>query len=296
MMVVASLCYSSLAGAQSMEPRAYSSVPVGMNFLFLGYAYQHGQVLLDESFPLKDVTITANTAILGYSRSLNVFGRSGMVQMVVPYGWLSGSGTLNEDTRNREVSGLVDPAMKFSVNLFGAPALSMEQFKNYRQDTIIGLSLLVSMPFGQYDSSRLVNIGTNRWSFKPELGISKALGRWTLESIAGVTFFTINNNFFGGQTLEQAPIYSFQGHLIYNFQSGIWAALNATYYTGGRTTVNGVEGDNLQSNWRMGATLAFPLNRNQSIKCYVSRGVQTRTGGDFDLLGILWQYRWGGGL
>lgn len=128
------------------------------------------------------------------------------------------------------------------------------------------------------------------------MGISQALGRWTLEGMAGVIFYTPNDNFMSGQTRSQDPIYSFQGHLIYNFPLGIWAALNATYYTGGRTSVDGEEGDDLQRNWRLGTTVTFPVDRHHSVKLYASRGVQTRTGGNYDLLGIAWQYRWGGGL
>jgi hypothetical protein len=296
LLTMVAICHPGSAKAQSMEPRAYSNAPVGMNFLITGYAYQQGNVLLDPSLPLKDVSIQAHTVVLAYSRSLDVFGKSGKIDLIVPYSWLSGTGTLNETEKSRVVDGFNDPGVRFSVNLLGAPALSLGQFKHYRQDTILGVSLLVTMPLGQYDSSKLVNIGTNRWSFKPEVGISQALGRWTLEAIAGLSFYTRNDDFYGGKTREQDPITSLQGHLIYTFQSGIWAALNATYYTGGRTTVDGVQGDDLQSNWRLGATLTVPINRTHSVKFYASRGVQTRIGGDFDLLGIAWQYRWGGGL
>ena len=151
-------------------------------------------------------------------------------------------------------------------------------------------------PWGQYDDSKLVNIGTNRWSFKPEVGISKAIGPWTMEFEAAATFYTDNNDFFGGKTLSQAPMYSLQGHLIYGFRSGIWASLDATYFVGGRTTVNGVLNSDLQQNWRVGGTLAFPVNRENSIKLYASSGVAARTGDSYDLIGVAWQYRWGGGL
>ncbi len=284
------------ANAQSLEPRAYANAPVGLNFLILGYAYQQGDVLLDPSVPLKDARAEIYYSVLGYVRSLDVWGKSGKIGMIVPYAWLSGKAKVGEEERSRRVSGFGDPALRFSVNLYGAPSLSLEEFKSYRQGTILGVSLLVTMPFGQYDSDKLVNIGTNRWSFKPEVGISQALGRWTLEAAAGVTLFTKNEDFLGGMTREQDPIYSLQGHLIYNFPRGIWASLNATYYTGGRTRIDGVEGDDLQRNWRFGATLALPLNLHHSIKLYASTGVYTRTGDDFDLVGIVWQYRWGGGL
>jgi hypothetical protein len=295
-LALALIFHPGSANAQSLEPRAYSNVPVGMNFLILGYAYQQGDVLLDPSVPVKDVSAKVHTAVLAYARSLDVFGKSGKIDIVVPYAWLSASGKVNEEGQSRNVSGFADPALRFSVNLYGAPALSFKEFKSYRQKTILGVSLSATMPLGQYDPDRLANIGTNRWSFKPEVGISQALGRWILEAAAGVTFFTNNDNFFGGKTREQDPLYSLQSHLIYNFQSGIWAALNATYYTGGSTTIDGVKGDDLQSNWRLGATLSLPLNLNNSIKFYASTGVQTRAGGSFDLVGIAWQYRWGGGL
>ena len=295
-LAIAVIFYPGSVRAQSLEPRAYSNTPVGMNFLMLGYAYQQGDVLLDPSLPLKDVNAKIHSSVLAYVRSLDVWGKSGKVDVIVPYAWLSGSGKVGGDERDRNVSGFADPALRFSVNLYGAPALSFKEFKDYRQDTIFGVSLLVTMPLGQYDSTKLVNIGTNRWSFKPEVGISQALGRWTLEAVAGATFYTKNDDFFGGKTREQDPIYSLQGHLIYNFPRGIWAALNATYYTGGRTSVDGVKGEDLQRNWRLGATLALPVTLHHSIKLYASTGVYTRTGGDFDLIGIAWQYRWGGGL
>ena len=296
LLAIAAIFHSGSAIAQSLEPRAYSNTPVGMNFLMLGYGYQWGDVLPDPSVPVKDVSAEIHTAFLAYIRSLNVWGKSGKVDVIVPYAWLSATGTVQEVERGRYVSGFSDPGLRFSVNLYGAPSLSLEEFKSYKQDTILGVSLLVTMPLGQYDSDKLVNIGTNRWSFKPEVGISQALGRWTLEGAVGASLYTKNDNFLGGRTREQDPIYSFQGHLIYHFPRGIWAAMDATYYIGGRTSIDGVKGDDELSSWRLGATLAFPINLNNSIKLYASSGVYTRRQGDFNLVGIAWQYRWGGGL
>jgi hypothetical protein len=183
-----------------------------------------------------------------------------------------------------------------SVSPSTSTALSLQQFASYRQDLIIGASLQVSAPLGQYDADKLVNIGTHRWSFKPELGISKAWGPLTLELTTGVTFYTDNHDFLGGKTRTQAPIYSVQGHVSYSLRPGLWVALDGTYYTGGRTTVDGVEGNDLQKNTRLGVTVALPVNRYISIKLSGSTGVSTRTGSDFDALGLFWQYRWGGGL
>jgi len=198
--------------------------------------------------------------------------------------------------RDREIAGFADPLIRFYVNLYGAPALSMKEFANYQQDTIVGISLAVTAPGGQYDPSKLVNVGTNRWSIKPEIGLSKAWGRLTTEFAAGVYVFTDNDQPFQGGTLEQDPIYNLQGHLIYSFGSGIWGAFDTNYYTGGRTATDNKTADNLQQNWRVGGTLAFPLSRQNSIKIYGSTTVYSRTESNYDIVGIAWQYRWGEGL
>ena len=182
-----------------------------------------------------------------------------------------------------------------SINLFGAPALSVKEFANYKQDLIIGVSFQVSAPLGQYDDTKLLNLGNNRWSFRPELGISKAWGPWTLEIAPSVTFFTDNPDFFNGKNFAQAPLYLVRGSLLRNFESGAWISLDGLYFTGLRTTVNGVKGDNEQENVRTGLTLALPIDRQNSVKLNASTGIYTRTGSQFSLLGIAWQYRWGPG-
>jgi len=284
------------AGAQDLEPRSYVNTPVGLNFALAGYGYTHGSVAFDPAVPLTDAKLHTDSAILGYARSLDTWGQSAKFSVLVPNVWLAGSALSAGQPVQREVSGLADPRFRFSMNFYGAPALSVKEFAGYRQDLIIGASLQVSAPLGQYDSTRLVNIGTNRWSIKPELGISKAWGSWILDVAPGVTLYTDNRDFLNGGTLEQEPLYSVQSHLIYGFRSGAWVALDGTYYTGGRTIVNGVKGDTLQSNSRTGLTVSLPVNRHNSVKLYGSTGVSSRTGGDFDAVGIAWQHAWGEGF
>jgi hypothetical protein len=282
--------------AQVMEPLSYTNAPIGLNFLIAGYAYLWGDVLTDPSLPIKDADAKVNTAVLTYSRVLDFWGQSGTVALVVPYAWLSASGEVAGQARSVERSGLADITLRLSVNLYGAPALSLQEFRDYRQDTIVGVSLMVTAPTGQYDPHRLINIGTNRWSFRPEVGVSKALGRWTLEGAVGVTFFTDNDEFLGTNVREQDPLYGIQGHVIYNFSPALWAAVDGTYYTGGRTSVNGAFNDDLQENSRWGATLAYSLDKNNSLKVYFNSGVTARTGTNFHAVGVAWQYRWGAGL
>lgn len=295
-LVVALAAAAGRAAAQDIEPRSYSNAPVGVNFAIAGYGYTDGGVAADPSLPLTNADVKVHSAFLAYARSLDIFGRSGKFDVLLPYAWLKGTAELAGQPQEREISGLGDPKFRVTVNFYGAPALSLKEFASYRQDLIVGASLQVSAPWGQYDSSKLVNIGTNRWSAKPELGVSKAWGSWITELAASVTFYSDNKDFFGGKRREQDPIYSVQAHVIYNLPSGIWLAVDGTYYTGGRTTVDGVAGDDLQKNSRAGVTVAFPVDRRNSIKLNATTGVSTRTGGDFNAFGVAWQHRWGGGI
>jgi hypothetical protein len=245
---------------------------------------------------LSNPDLTTSSAVLAFARVLDLWGKSAKFDVVAPLTTLSGSADFDGQPLERDIAGLADPKFRLSVNFFGAPALSLKEFAAFEQDLIIGASLQVSAPAGQFDESRLVNLGTNRWSFKPEVGVSKALGRWTLEGTAAVTFYTDNDSFFGGVTRSQDPLYSVQGHVIYSFRSGVWGALDGTYFAGGRTTLDDALNNDLQQNWRVGATLAFPVNARNSVKLYGSSGVSARTGNSYDLVGMAWQYRWGGGL
>jgi hypothetical protein len=294
--VVALALAASAAQAQDIEPRSYSNAPVGVNFLVAGYVYTTGGIAFDSAAPISDPDLRTSSAVLGYARILDVAGTSAKIDVVVPYTRLSGTAQFQGQAVERKTDGLAPPAFRFSINLYGAPALKLEDFLRWEQDLIVGVSLRVIAPLGQYNDEKIVNIGTNRWSFKPEIGVSKALGPWTFEATAAATFFTANDDFYGGVTRSQDPVYSFQGHLIYGFASGIWASLDATWYTGGRTTIDGVEGNDRQRNWRAGGTLAFPIDRRNSIKFYASNGVSSRTGNDYDLYGVAWQYRWGAGI
>jgi hypothetical protein len=290
------LIVASPARAQDIEPRAYSNAPVGVNFAIAGIVQTRGGLEFPSATQLTNAKINTTSALFAYARVLDLWGMSGKFDAILPYMDLSGTALYKGDAVERNVDGQLDPRFRLSVNFYGAPALGLKEFRNYRQDVIIGASLQVGVPLGQYDPSRLINIGNNRWSFKPELGVSKALGAVTLEGKLAATLYTDNNDFFGGSHRSQDPIYSGQGNFIYNFANGIWTSLDATYYAGGRTTLNGVRGADLQQNWRLGASLAFPVDARNSVKLHASSGVFARTGNNFDAIGVAWQYRWGGGL
>jgi hypothetical protein len=290
---LASLCAPVVA--QEIEPRTYSNAPVGLNFLVAGYGYSEGGAAVDPTVPLTNAKISTHGTVLAYARTFAVAGHSAKFDIAVPHAWLSGTADLAGASVARKVSGFGDPRLRVSVNLFGAPAKSLQEFRGFQQDLIIGASLAAWVPSGQYDAGKLVNIGTNRWAVKPELGMSKARGHWIFELAGGVTFFQDNDEFLGG-TRAQAPVYSVQSSLVHNFPHGMWASLSGTWYGGGRTTVNGAHKNDLQQNSRVGVVFSMPVNRHNSIKLAANTGVSVRTGSDFNTVSINWQYGWGGGL
>jgi hypothetical protein len=218
------------------------------------------------------------SASFAYATTLNVLGKSAKFDMIVSYMSLAAKGLVFGVPHERYVTGFADPAFRFSMNFIGAPALTMAQFKDYRQDFILGASLRITAPLGQYNYDKLVNIGTNRWSFKPEIGMSKAIGPWTVELTPGITFFTDNGDFFGGKTRQVAPLVGVQAGVIYTYAPGGWLALNAGYFVGSRTTVDDVENDDEQEGMRFGATLALPVNRYNSVKALRHHRLQRASG------------------
>ena len=287
---------TQLAHAQELEPRAYSNLPMGLNFLAAGYAHSQGGLSTDPSLPLTDAHLKIDTGVVAYVRGIDLWGNSGKFDVIAPYSHLSGTALVAGQPRERVVSGAGDPRFRLSVNFYGAPALTLNEYRSYRPDLVIGASVQVTPPWGQYDPSRAVNLGTHRWSIKPDIGFSKVFAPFTVDLTAGVTLFSRNDDYFGGQVLDQAPLYSAQVNLSHDFGRGIWAALGATFYRGGRTTVDDAAKDNALSNSRLGLTVAVPIDRYCAIKFNASSGISTRTGTNFDTVGAVLQYRWGAGL
>ncbi len=282
-----------VASAQEMEARSYSPSPVGANIALFTYKYQTGDVLLDSTLPLTDVKVNVNSVVAGYGRTFNIAGRQATASMTLPYVWARVRGTVFEQQQEVTRSGLGDVGVRLAVNLMGSPALSPREFAARKPSTVVGASLTVVVPSGQYDPRRLINLGSNRFAFKPEVGLSQPVGPWTLELIGGVWLFTDNKEFFsGGARREQKPLATLQGHVVYTLRPRMWVAGNATYYTGGRTTLNGTVNADLQSNSRIGATFSFPVTQAHSVKVAWAKGLSARIGGDLNTVTVGWQYVW----
>ena len=292
-LVLAAVLAAPAIRAQELEPRAYSPSPKNANFFLASYSYQSGEVLFDPSLPITDVNAYLNAMTFGYGHTFGIFGRFASAAIGVPYVFGSVNGNVAEQYTKITRSGLADPRLRFVVNLLGGPALAAKEFFAKKPETTLGFSLVTVVPTGQYSNTKLINIGTNRWAFKPEFGLSYPTGRWTLEAAAGVWLFTHNPEAYPGTVVRsQDPLFSFQAHVGYTVRPGLWIAGDATFYSGGRTFADGVPGDTRQSNSRAGITASIPFARVHSIKISASSGVSARVGSRFDAIGIAYQYLW----
>jgi hypothetical protein len=280
------------ASAQQLEPRAYVPVPVDLNIAGAPYTYQTGSVITDPSLPIQNVDAKVNVVSPFYDRTFSFFGRSASAILTLPYVWAKVTGDVGEQARSLTRSGQGDMLFRFSTNIFGGPALTAPEFAHSAPETTLGASLVASMPTGQYDGTKLINIGNHRWAFKPELGLVHPVGKWSFELYTGVWFFTANDDFFGGHRRTQDPLLALQGHVVYTFCPNLWLALDGTWYAGGQTTVDAVLGADRQQNTRIGTTLAVPLGHGHAIKVAWARGASVRFGQNFTTYGLTYQYHW----
>lgn len=279
--------------AQELEPKAYSASPVGAAFLVVGLARSTGGVVFDPTLPFRDVEAKINGVALGTGYTFGLFGKLGLASAVVPYSWGDVSGLVGEEARAITRSGLADSRFKLSVNLVGNPAMRAREFAKAPRKTIVGTSLTVVAPSGQYDDGKLINLGTNRWAFKPEVGVAMPLGRWDLDAYLGVWLFSANPSFYpGGLTRTQDRVLALQGHVSYTFRPRLWVAFDGTWYEGGEAQVEGGAPTGGVNNSRLGLTLSLPAGRQQSFKVAYSAGVSVRAGTDFRTLAVGWQWLW----
>ena len=288
------LVLASPVWAQDLDPRAYVHVPINGTSLIWGLGVSHGGVVTDPTVPITDLLATVTTPSVGLARSFNLFGKTAQGFAAVPFSWADLSGEVLGDAKTAHRAGLSDLRLRMSVLVRGAPASTVLQLATLPRRTILGASLSIVAPTGEFFPDKLINLGTNRWSFKPEFAVSQPIGeRWLLDTYAAIWFFTANDSFYPGTlTKTQEPMGAFQGHLSYNFRRQLWAALNATYYGGGRTTVEGVANSDLQSNSRIGGTFVMPVGRRHSVKFAVSKGAIVRLGADFTTFSFGWQTGW----
>jgi len=291
---------SSRSSPQDLAPRAYLITPNHTNIVTLTYSYDNGNILLDGALPITGATASVNAGILNYYHSLNFFGRSANLLVVLPYGVGDFAGQVVGTEKSAYRSGLMDSECRFSVNLAGGPTMSAAQMKSWKQKILLGLSLRIVAPTGQYDQTRVINWSGNRWAFKPEFGYSQRWGKWVLDGYAGVWFYTTNPAYFshnlfypGTRSQSQNPMGALEGHLSYDVRQRLWMSIDGNFWYGGATGLNGVfNPDTRQTSSRVGATFSFPITKHQSIKLSYSDGAYARFGGNYQNVSVAWQYYW----
>ena len=282
------------ATAQELAPRAYWPAPAGTNVAILAYQRNTGDIVIDPSLPLTGVESEIDYFQVGYQRFFSLFGRTAAAQLSLPYADGFTEGFIEDEFRQSKTTGLTDARLRLTIILRGAPTMSAAGFQALRDDptTIIGASILVQAPTGDYDGDRLINLGTNRWALKPAIGMIVPLHpTWLFEVEVGAWFFGDNDDFLGA-TREQDPIVSTEAHLIKPIRPGFWASLDVNYYVGGKTRIGDDFREDLQRNARVGFTLVFPVKKRYAVRAGFSTGITTRSGGDFEMYTLSWTRAW----
>jgi hypothetical protein len=289
--VVAGVLAATPCRAQDLEPRAYAASPVGAFFLVAGVSRSTGEVLTDPTLPVQNIDATVYGVPVAAGYTFGLFGRLALVTAAVPGSHAEVSGEVGEETRSVSRTGLVDMRAKFSIHLTGNPAMGARAFAVSPRKVIVGTSLTVVAPTGEYRGTQLINLGAHRWALKPELGVSVPKGRWDFDGYAGIWLFTDNDDFFpGGRRRTQEAVVAIQAHSSYTFRPRLWVAGDATWYHGGISRVAGGDPTGAMNNSRIGATLSLPLAKSQSLKVAYSSGLAVRTGSNFSTLSVGWQW------
>ena len=300
LMAAALLSPLQMLRAQDLAPRAYLITPVHGNAITMTYSFYDGSINFNGALPVSDAKGTYTVPIISYYHSFGLFGRSANIVAGLPYGIGNFSGSLSGAEQNVYRSGLLDSVYRFSINLKGGPAMTPQQFVKWRQKVLLGAGLKVVVPTGQYDPTKLINWGTNRWSFKPEFGYSQRFGKWVLDGYVGAWFFTTNHDFWsrnafypGTRSQSQNPIAAFETHLSYDFKPRLWVSFDGNYWIGGSTSIAGIENPlTKQENSRLGATAAIPVTKHSSLKFGYSNGTYILYGGNYQNVSVAWQYSW----
>lgn len=277
---------------QELEPRSITNLPVGSNFIVGGYGFSRINTLLDAAFPIKEIDSRIHGVAGAYVRSINFFGLSSKIDVILPYiaGHYEGEYQGREIGINR--SGFGDIRMRFSFNFVGSKAMDVSEYQKYSPDFVSGLSIQVIAPTGFYDSQYLINIGSNRWVIKPQWGVAKNYEKWILEGYLGVWLFGENNDFLEGNSLEQEPLFTIKGHAIRTLKSNRWMSFSVGYGVGGNTKINGTLRETQISNLRLAFMYALPISKTGSLKFSAISGIRFQKGSDYNSLAVAYQYRW----
>lgn len=279
------------------EPRRWSHLPLDTNFIGAAYIYTEADILVDPTLLIEDTQLEMNTLGIKYIHSFELLGKSARVDVTQSFQEGKWTGKLNGASTSTTRSGLADTLIRVAMNVYGAPPLKGKEFAQYRattkEETIVGLGLAVRLPTGEYMEDKLINLGQNRYVFRPQVGVTQQWGKWLAEATGQVAFYTDNDAFFNGNTLKQKPLFIGSAHLIYMFRPDWWGSFSLGYDKGGEKNINGVDKNDAQQNIAGKISVGYSINRVSSIKFhYIKTRTQVSTGLDSNSLAVSASYAW----
>jgi hypothetical protein len=285
--------------AQDLEPRRWSHLPTGLNVFGLATGATDGDIFFDPVLRAEDVRFDLYAAGAAYVRSFALAGKTTRVDFTAPYASGRWEGLVDGEYLSIRRRGFMDPRLRFSVNLYGAPALSGKEYLRWRQEnpvhTTVGAALAVSLPLGDYLDDKLINLGGNRMVYRPQLGILHQRRNWQFELTGSVFIYGTNDDFWNGNELKQDPLWFMQAHAIYSFKPGLWASISAGFAHGGRAEVNGDPKNNDARTRYIALSLGIPINAQQGMKLtYLTSDTHVGTGVKFKSFILGWSINWGG--
>ena|SRR5215467_2441314 len=287
------LCSPHSASAQFNDARAYDNTPVGTNQLELSYAHVHSNASLDPSLPIAGASLNLNQGIIDYTRYFGLFHRLAWVEAGVPLAGLSGSveGTNVQGATN----GAGDSSYQFAILLKGGPALTVKEFDNYNPTTSLGLSVTITSPTGAYQSTKILDVGSNRWSFKPEVALNHPFGadrKWEFDIYGNVFFYTDNTSYRGNEILRQEALPGVEGHISYSFNDRVWISLDTRYSFRATTVLDGVSQNNAQRNFILGSELNISLSPQNSLTLEFGKALVHQNGPAATGFSVKYDYTW----
>ena len=292
---LAVLHFPNQAGAQFSDPRTFQNSPVGINQLELSYTYVRTDTSLDTSLIITGAKLNVNQGIIDYTRYFGFLHRLMWIEAGVPVAGLRGS--ISGTNIQGSVTGAGDSSYALAILLKGGPALTVKQFEHYKPTTTLGVGLTMTAPTGLYQANNILNLGSARWSFKPEIGLSHPFGpeqRWYLDAYANVYFYTDNTSYRGVEILRQQPLPGLEGHISYSFNDSLWASVDTRYSFRGTTFINGVTQNNAQQNFILGSEMNISLNSRNSLVLEFAKALVHNNGPAIVGFSVKYDYTWGG--
>jgi hypothetical protein len=297
LLIMISIGLTEQAKAQDLEPRRWSHLPTGLNIVGLGYSYTEADIFFSPVLKITDGTSRVNGLGLSVMHAFDLAGKSARISMLLPYASGRWQGKIDGEFQTVYRQGVGDPRLRFSVNLYGAPALKGAEYLQYRAEhptnTIIGASIAATAPLGKYCDDCLINIGNNRWSLRPQIGVVHTRGPWSFELTGSVFMFTDNDSFVDNAVLQQKKVFTMQTHVTYSFAKGVWASIGTAYGSGGRIKIEQTKTAFEVDNWVRAASFGLPIGKTQSFKLmWLTGRTQNLAGRDSDNLFLSWATRW----